>query len=232
MNYLHIVLLLMDGILCAGDYSLQQTAISCDASDANIPPTASPSTLFGLHILHMTAHCNIVNVMNENSHEQWLLELIGSDSMRTAAQKSKYAQTTISRQLSRGYLRPEMVIALCRAYDHSPVAGLIEIGYINDYEIHGPDVEIALHEATNEQLLDEIMRRSDPQARYLFGNDGDDNAIGLAPHLTPVSDAHGSLHDDDDGIVREFNYSPDEYAADSSPNEQEEREKRGEDLID
>lgn len=163
--------------------------------------------------------------------ETWLDELIGDDTRAIASKKADYAQSTISRQLSRGYLRPETVIALCRAYDHSPVAGLIETGYINDYELHGPDVEVALHEATNEQLLDEIMRRSDPQARYLFGNDGVDDAIDLAPHLTPVSGPHASL-DDDDGIVRDFAYSPDEYAADSSPNEQEEREKRGEDLID
>lgn len=48
----------------------------------------------------------------------------------------------------------------------------------------------------------------------------------------PVSGPSASLHDDDDGVVREFDYEPGEYAADSSPNEQEEREKRGEDLID
>ena len=48
----------------------------------------------------------------------------------------------------------------------------------------------------------------------------------------PVSGPSASLHDDDDGVVREFDYDPDEYAADSSPNEQEEREKRGEDPID
>nr|DAX96052.1 MAG TPA: hypothetical protein [Caudoviricetes sp.] len=131
--------------------------------------------------------------MNEMTHETWLAELIGADSMRTASQKTEYAQTTISRQLSRGHLSPEMVIALCRAYDRSPVTGLIETGYINDYEIHGPDVEIALHEATNEQLLDEIMRRSDPQARYLFGNDGDEDTIGLAPHLAPVPDVMGEM---------------------------------------
>lgn len=164
--------------------------------------------------------------------ESWLNELIGDDTRATASKKADYAQSTISRQLSRGYLRPETVIALCRAYDRSPVSGLIETEYINDYELHGPDVEIALHEATNEQLLDEIMRRSDPQARYLFGNEGDEEIIGLAPHLTPVSEPSGSLPDDDDGVVREFDYSPGEYAADSSPNEQEEREKRGEDPID
>ncbi|STC76317.1 DNA-binding protein [Corynebacterium minutissimum] len=151
--------------------------------------------------------------------------------MRTASQKTEYAQTTISRQLSRGHLSPEMIIALCRAYDRSPVAGLIETGYINDYELHGPDVEIALRKATNEQLLDEIMRRSDPEARYLFGNDVDDDAIGLAPHLTPVSDAHASLQDEDDGTVMEWDDSI-PHAADSSPDEQAEREKRGEDLID
>ena len=86
-----------------------------------------------------------------------------------------------------------MVIALCRAYDRSPVAGLIQTGYINDFELQGPDVEVALREATNEQLLNEIMRRSDPEARYLFGNDGDEETIGLAPHLTPVSDGDDSM---------------------------------------
>ena len=48
----------------------------------------------------------------------------------------------------------------------------------------------------------------------------------------PVSGPSASLHDDDDGVVREFDYAPGEYAADSSPNEQAERERRGEDLID
>lgn len=163
--------------------------------------------------------------------ETWLTELIGEDTRRTASSKAGMAESTLSRQLSRGRLSPEMVIALCRAYDRSPVAGLIETGYINDYELHGPDVEVALREATNEQLLNEIMRRSDPQARYLFGNEGDDDVIGLAPHLTPVSDAHGSLQDEDDGTVMEWDDSI-PHAADSSPDEQAEREKRGEDLID
>ncbi|EGT5594948.1 hypothetical protein B7O34_10390 [Corynebacterium striatum] len=128
--------------------------------------------------------------MNAND---WLINLKGEDSMRAASQKSGYAQTTLQRQIDKGVLSPEMVIALCRAYDRSPVTGLIETGYINDYELHGPDVEVALREATNEQLLDEIMRRSDPEARYLFGNEGDDDVIGLAPHLTPVSGASDSM---------------------------------------
>ena len=117
--------------------------------------------------------------MNSNEHETWLQDLIGGDSMRTAAQRTDYAQTTISRQLSRGHLSPEMVIALCRAYDRSPVQGLVETGYINDYEVQGVDLAIALHDATNEQLLNEIMRRSDPEARYLFGADSDPKVVDL-----------------------------------------------------
>ena len=174
----------------------------------------------------MAAKCNTVIDMSKTAHEEWLLELIGTDSMRTAAQKTQYAQTTISRQLSRGNLSPEMVIALCRAYDRSPVQGLIETEYINDYEVEGPDVAIALDKATNQQLLDQIMKRSDPHARYLFG--GDEETIGLSPHLTAVSDDA----DMNDGTVRDFDYAPEEYAADSSIDETEARLERGEDIID
>lgn len=50
-------------------------------------------------------------------------------------------------------------------------------------------------------------------------------------NLSVVSDPSGSLHDDDDGLVEEWDDSV-PHAADSSPDEQAEREKRGEDLID
>ena len=154
----------------------------------------------------------------------WLEELVTPDSLRAAAAKSNIAVSTLSRQ--QDSLPPEMVIALCRAYDRSPVQGLIETGYINDYEVEGPDVAIALDKATNQQLLDQVMKRSDPHARYLFG--ADEDTIGLSPHLTAVSDA-SDIHD---GTVRNFDYAPEEYAADSSIDETEARLERGEDIID
>lgn len=154
--------------------------------------------------------------MDDMTHEAWLAELIGTDSMRTASQKTEYAQTTISRQLSRGHLSPEMIISLCRAYDRSPVTGLIETGYINDFELQGPDVEVALREATNEQLLNEIMRRSDPEARYLFGSDGDDDVIGLDPSIAPVSSLDDARSNGADSDVHSL-----PYAADSSDTEPE-----------
>lgn len=100
----------------------------------------------------------------------WLLELIGDDSQRTASAKSGMAESTLSRQLSRGSLRPEMVIALCRGYNRSPVTGLIETGYLREWEAEGVGIPFALHNASNQQILDEILRRSDPEALNLFGD--------------------------------------------------------------
>ncbi|WKS69799.1 DNA-binding protein [Corynebacterium accolens] len=167
---------------------------------------------------------------------EWIKGLIGEDSYRAAAVKADTTGPTITRQLQKGHLSPEMVIALCRAYDRSPVQGLVETGYINEYEVEGVDLAIALHDATNEQLLNEIMRRSDPEARYLFGADGDsevvdiDDAGGAA--VFDIQKARVDPSDYDDGTVREFDYDESEYAADSSPDEQKIREERGEDPID
>lgn len=159
-------------------------------------------------------------------YESWFKELTGGASLREAGLASGISKSTLSRNLDSNHMAPETVIALCRAYDRSPVQGLIETGYINDYEVEGPDVAIALDKATNQQLLDQIMKRSDPHARYLFG--GDDETIGLSPHLTAVSDDA----DMNDGTVRDFNYTHEEYAADSSVDETEARLERGEDIID
>ena len=164
--------------------------------------------------------------------QEWLTTLPGSPTASQAADHSGISKATLLRHAKAGKTTAEFTISIARAYEVNEVESLLDLGFITSSAIDEYSVEAALERAINEQLLDEILRRSDPQARYLFGNDSDDDAIGLAPHLTPVSDVSASLHDDDDGVVREFDYSPDEYAADSSINEQEEREKRGEDLID
>lgn len=165
-------------------------------------------------------------MMGLMKYEAWFKELTGGASLREAGLKSNISKSTLSRNLDSNSMTPETVIALCRAYDRSPVQGLIETGYINDYEVDGPGIAVALSKATNQQLLDEILKRSDPHARYLFG--GDEETIGLSPHLTAVSDA-SDIHD---GTVRDFNYAPEEYAADSSIDETEARLERGEDIID
>ena len=161
---------------------------------------------------------------------EWIDSLIGTDTRGTAANKAGYAPSTISRQLDRGHLRPETVIALCRAYDRSPIAGLIETGYVHSHEVDAPEIAEALTRATNQQLLDEILRRSDPEARYLFGDD--DDTIGLADGAE-VFELPGSnvVPGSYDGTVQEWDPSI-PHAADGSIDEQAEREKRGEDPID
>lgn len=154
--------------------------------------------------------------------------------MRDAAKQAGFNQSAFTRWKNGAKADPDFVVKFARAFHLNVLEALVEAEFITENEANLTEVTVggpALAEATNEQLLDEIMRRSDPQARYLFGNEGDEETIGLAPHLTPVSDAHASLHDDDDGLVQEWDDSV-PHAADSSPDEQAEREKRGEDLID
>ena len=117
--------------------------------------------------------------MHQNEdHREWALALIDGDSMRSASEKAGYAQTTISRQLEKNSLSPEMVIALCRAYGRSPVDGLVETGYLYPHEITGA-IRTMLHQAKNRDILDEINRRSDPESDRLFARG--DNYINPAP---------------------------------------------------
>ena len=165
---------------------------------------------------------------------QYLQGLMGPQTQLEAAKHIGISKSNITRWKNGARADPEFVVKVARAYHTNVLEALVEAEFITEQEANLRWVEtggLKLAEATNEQLLDEIMRRSDPQARYLFGNEGDEETIGLAPHLTPVSGAHASLHDEDDGTVMEWDDSI-PHAADSSPDEQAEREKRGEDLID
>ena len=135
----------------------------------------------------------MIFMSNTTNFTAWLKELAGDDTQKVISQKSGINESTLSRQLSRGTFRPEMVIALCRGYNRSPVTGLIETGYLREWEAEGVGIPFALHNASNQQLLDEIMRRSDPEALYLFGDPAGE-AIDYENIDAPVTnlDAHRS----------------------------------------
>ncbi|MDO5099326.1 MAG: hypothetical protein Q4D85_11325 [Corynebacterium sp.] len=101
-----------------------------------------------------------------------------------------------------------MVIALCRGYGKSPVTGLIETGYLNEWETEGVGIPYALQKATNQQILDEILKRSDPEARLLFTNDADPNVIDLAEDQAEFNPA-SVTHIDDLSHVRGSRYAAD-----------------------
>ncbi|MGO1992250.1 MAG: hypothetical protein ACTH2Y_10540 [Corynebacterium sp.] len=159
-------------------------------------------------------------------HRAWTDSLIDGDSYRAAAEKVGTNGSTITRQLAKEHLSPEMVIALCRAYGRKPVDGLVETGYLQPWEIEGVGIDQAIDQATNKQLLDGVMRRSNPEARYLFGLDDDvinperdehNNVVDIRPDSPHSFDGKQGEPDETTPSVR-----PLEYVADSSDTEPEE----------
>lgn len=125
--------------------------------------------------------------------QEWLNTLPGSPTVSQAADHSGISKATLLRHAKTGKTTAEFTISISRAYEVNEVESLLDLGFITASAIDDYGVEAALEGATNQQLLNEILRRSDPEARYLFGNNGDEETIGLAPHLTPVSDPSDSM---------------------------------------
>ena len=160
-------------------------------------------------------------------HNEWIEQLIDGDSIRAAATKIKTNGSTITRQLQRGGLTPEMVISLCRAYDHPAVEGLVETGYLYPHEVETPGVNLVLPKATNRQLLDEINRRSDPEARQLFTNTNDRDVVDLDESAEVFEFAPKAATP----AVQPVEYDPLTAVADSSPDEDQLRGEHDDDHI-
>ncbi|MFW9228613.1 helix-turn-helix domain-containing protein [Corynebacterium striatum] len=127
---------------------------------------------------------------------RYIEPVISDMTMRDAAKQAGFNQSAFTRWKNGAKADPDFVVKFARAFHLNVLEALVEAEFITEKEAKLKQITVggpSLTNATNEQLLDEIMRRSDPQARYLFGNEGDDDVIGLAPHLTPVSDASDSM---------------------------------------
>lgn len=160
----------------------------------------------------------------DNTFTAWFKNLVGDDTQKEVAKKSGLIESTLSRQLSRGTFRPEMVIALCRGYGRSPVTGLIETGYLNEWETEGVGIPYELQKATNEQILEEILKRSDPEARLLFTNDADPNVIdlvdekpGFIPRVISDSELDDALQDVHRGHMAAKSRDPHRYEEPETP---------------
>lgn len=148
------------------------------------------------------------------------------------------SRNTVNLRLKNG-LAAEDVIAISRGLNINPVDALVELEKLTRDEVFNyldgdakllatASIEELVYRLAEDTLSNVEKIELGGAARSLL--ERDDLAARRAG--APVSEPPASLHDDDDGVVREFDYAPGEYAADSSPNEQEEREKRGEDPID
>ena len=142
--------------------------------------------------------------LHHMNHEEWLDRLIEPNSRRTAATKAGTSHSTISRQLAKGKLDPELVIALARAYDQSPADALVELGYLTAEELDLAGVPAALGYATNAQILDEIRQRTDPDAVRLLRGGGDPDVITPSFGRLRMSDMPDRFAASDRGIDAKY----------------------------
>ncbi|WP_123959746.1 hypothetical protein [Corynebacterium pseudopelargi] len=159
-------------------------------------------------------------------HAQWMQQ-ITEDSVRSAAKKIDVAPRTLATQLEKGRISPENVIAIAVAYDHHPVGALVDTGYLDAKWAEQVDPARALRSVTEKQLADEVLRRMELGVEH--GGALDTPVDELASRRT--NGGTRSEVPSYDGTVREWDDTT-LHAADSSPDEQAERERRGENLFD
>lgn len=127
--------------------------------------------------------------MTETRWWRYLQSLMGDQSQLEAAKFIGISKSNITRWKDGARAAPDFVVKVARAYDTNVLKALVEAEFITEEEAGLKEVYIGglrLEDATNGQLLDEILRRSDPEARELFG--GDENTVDLAPEFRVVED--------------------------------------------
>ena len=168
--------------------------------------------------------------MSNMKHSEWFNRITGGASGNAAATKAHLPVASLNRHIAAERLTAEEVIALSRAYGISPVEGLAATGHITHEEATGMTADSAAELLSDPDLIRTLAYRinADPQAWFgTFGELADDE---LAARRSNKGAGHvdaGSY----DGTVKDFDWSQ-PHAADSSPDEQAEREKRGEEPID
>ena len=144
------------------------------------------------------------------------------------------SRNTVNLRLKNG-LDSEDIITTARGLHINPVDALVELKKLSRAEVFDfieggakllatASIEELVYRLAEDTLSNIDKIELGAAARALLERES-------TPRLTPVSDASASLPDEDDGTVMEWDDSI-PHAADSSPDEQAEREKRGEDLID
>ena len=171
--------------------------------------------------------------MSNMKHNEWFNRITGGASGNAAATKAHLPVASLNRHIAAERLTAEEVIALSRAYGISPVEGLAATGHITHEEATGMTADSAAELLSDPDLIRTLAYRinADPQAWFgTFGELADENDDVVVP-LHSNKDAGSVDAGSYDGTVKDFDWSQ-PHAADSSPDEQAEREKRGEEPID
>ena len=94
------------------------------------------------------------------SKETWFKETVQGDTIAEVALKVGIIKTTAWRQYNNALgFSAENVILIARAYHKSPVEALVEFGYIRADEMANGKTVARLHDASDDELLQELARR-------------------------------------------------------------------------
>lgn len=188
------------------------------------------------HLLH-TDLCTMMSRMDKE--KAWFSSMAGRKiTVVEIAKHLEVSRNTARSRLDEG-LTSDEIIQLARSLHLNPVTALNELGKLDVHEIFDylDSDGTLLATASPQQLIYELARDSlDYEEKGRLWKEISDprgyrDDLAARRAGAPVSDVSGSLHDDDDGIVRDFDWD-EPHAADSSPDEDKLREERGEDLID
>ncbi|WJZ04808.1 hypothetical protein CFREN_04150 [Corynebacterium freneyi] len=143
--------------------------------------------------------------------------LMGEQSQLDAANQIGISKSNITRWKDGARAAPDFVVKVARAYGANVLEALVEAEFITEKEAKLQQVRTGtpLEEATNQQILREILRRSGPEATYLFGM-GDEQ-------INPDADVLDlPRRSDDTPAIRAVSDDDLPYVADSSPDHPEE----------
>lgn len=92
-------------------------------------------------------------------HTEWLNKISKSDAIHAIAQRAKIVPRTFARQVERGEISAENVIAIAVAYNTHPVRALVDTEYLDEEYARTVDPVSAIRMVSEEQLADEALRR-------------------------------------------------------------------------
>ncbi|GAA2178666.1 hypothetical protein GCM10009785_02190 [Brooklawnia cerclae] len=93
---------------------------------------------------------------------QWLRQVAPEAANGAIAARAGLTRSTLNRQIAQGELKPEVVVAVARAYGKPVLEGLVSCGFITEKEAALKErmgLEEVLAAATDEQLLRAILDR-------------------------------------------------------------------------
>lgn len=170
---------------------------------------------------------------NQTDARDWFTEMAGQ--RVTAVEMADIvgiSRNSMTTRLKKG-LDTDDLIAISRGLNISPIHALVELGKLTYAEVmdflDGDGTLLA--SATTEQLIYQLAEEALPATDRIELGAAAKALVdrGAKSHLQAVSDASDSI--EDDGTIKDFDYDI-PHAADSSIDEDAERESRGEDLID